>query len=154
MWPQQPIYPGYYPQQNGMNPGAPVQQLQKSAQFYSVESPQDLDGIRPSLNVMYFGVNSKGKAIYLKQINNDGRVSVDTYSLVENKKEKSELETVLDKISELENKLMNKGAQNVSNNTANVTTGNPNVPVRQIEQPSFNASIQPNDGGQNAGATA
>lgn len=140
MW-QQPIYPSYYPQPTGMNPGAPVQQLQKSAQFYSVECPQDLDGIRPSLNVMYFGFNPKKKEIYLKQLTNDGLVSVDTYSLAQNKKEKSELETVLDKISELENKLINKGAQNVSNNTANVTAGDPNVSVRQVEQPPLNASI-------------
>ena len=141
MWPQQPIYQGYYPQQAQQTQSVPVQSLQKSAQFYSVEGPQDLDNIRPVLNVMYFGVNSKSKEIYLKQINNDGRVSIETYSLATDKKEKSELETVLDKISELENKIINKGVANVPNNTANVTTGNSNVPVGQAQQSPVNATI-------------
>lgn len=141
MWPQQPIYPGYYPQQVAQPQSIPVQQLQKSAQFYSVESPQDLDGIRPNLNVMYFGFNAKKKEIYVKQIMNDGLVSVETYSLAGNKKEKSELETVLEKISELENKLTNKGVANVPNNTANVATGNANVPVGQAQQAPVNATI-------------
>ena len=141
MWPQQPMYLGYFPQQATPPQSVPVQQLQKSAQFYSVESPQDLDGIRPTLNVMYFGFNAKKKEIYVKQIMNDGLVSVETYSLAENKKEKSELETVLDKINELENKIINKGVTNVPNNTANVTTGNPNVPVGQAQQSPVNATI-------------
>lgn len=141
MWPQQPMYPGYYPQQVAQPQSIPVQQLQKSAQFYSVESPQDLDGIRPNLNVMYFGFNAKKKEIYVKQIMNDGLVSVETYSLAGNKKEKSELETVLEKISELENKLTNKGVANVPNNTANVTAGNANVPVGQAQQAPVNATI-------------
>lgn len=141
MWPQQPMYPGYYPQQVAQPQSIPVQQLQKSAQFYSVESPQDLDGIRPNLNVLYFGFNAKKKEIYLKQIMNDGLVSVETYSLAGNKKEKSELETVLEKISELENKLTNKGVANVPNNTANVTTGNATVAVGQTQQAPFNATV-------------
>ena len=141
MWPQQPIYPSYYPQQNMQPQSIPVQQLQKSAQFYSVESPQDLDGIRPSLNVMYFGFNAKKKEIYLKQIMNDGLVSVETYSLAGDKKEKSELETVLDKISELENKIINRGSQNVPNNTTNVANGNANVSVGQTQTTSFNATV-------------
>ena len=141
MWPQQPIYPGYYPQPVAQTQSIPVQQLQKSAQFYSVESPQDLDGIRPNLNVMYFGFNAKKKEIYVKQIMNDGLVSLETYSLAGNKKEKSELETVLDRISELENKLTNKGGQNVPNNATNGSTGNANVNVGQTQPASFNATI-------------
>lgn len=141
MWPQQPIYPGYYPQQAAQPQSIPVQQLQKSAQFYSVESPQDLDGIRPNLNVMYFGFNGKKKEIYVKQLMNDGLVSVETYSLAGNKKEKSELETVLEKISELENKLINKGGQNVPNNATNGANGVSNVNAGQIQQAPFNATI-------------
>ena len=141
MWPQQPIYPGYYPQQVAQPQSIPVQQLQKSAQFYSVESPQDLDGIRPNLNVMYFGFNGKKKEIYVKQLMNDGLVSVETYSLAGNKKEKSELETVLEKISELENKIINKGVQNVPNIATNASAGNANVSVGQTQPTSFNATI-------------
>lgn len=140
MWPQQPIYPGFYPQQ-AQPQSVPVQPLQKSAQFYSVESPQDLDNIRPSLNVLYFGVNSKSKEIYLKQINNDGRVSLETYSLANDKKEKSELETVLEKLSELESKLINKGVTNVPNIAANGANGPATVPAGQIQQAPVNATV-------------
>ena len=141
MWPQQPMYPGYYPQQTAQPQSVPVQQMQKSAQFYSVESPQDLDAIRPNLNVMYFGFNGKKKEIYVKQLNNDGLVSIETYSLADNKKEKSELETILDKISELENKLINKGVSNVSNNASNGTNGIATVNAGQIQQAPVNATI-------------
>ena len=127
MWSQQPIFPTYYPQQTAQTQMMPVQQMQKSAQFFSVESPQELDGIRPSLNVMYFGFNGKKKEIYVKQLTNDGLVSVETYSLAGDKKEKSELEIVLDKINELGNKI--SGGQNVQNNAANGANGNANVNV-------------------------
>ena len=85
-----------------------IQQVQKSAQFYTVESAQELDGIRPILNVLYVGFNKNKKEIYLKQLTNDGLVSVETYDLAGKKDEKSALDTVLEKINELERKLTNE----------------------------------------------
>ena len=139
MW-QQPIYPPYYPQQP-MQQSIPVQKLQKTAQFYTVESPQDLDMVRPNLNVMYLGFNEKKKEIYVKQLTNDGLVSVETYSLAGDKKQKSELETILDKINELENRIINKGGSNVQNIAPNASNGNANFNVGQAQQSSFNAAI-------------
>lgn len=52
------------------------------------------------------------------------------YNLVTNKKEKSELETILERLNNLESKIT-KGDTNVSNNTSNVTTGDANVNVGQ-----------------------
>ena len=109
-----------------------IQQVQKSAQFYTVEDAQELDGIKPILNVLYVGFNKKGKKIYVKQLTNDGLISVETYELADDKKEKSELEAILEKINSLENKLM-KGVADVPNNTTNGTNGNANANVGQAQ---------------------
>ncbi|MBO7712624.1 MAG: hypothetical protein J6S85_03925 [Methanobrevibacter sp.] len=103
-----------------------IQQVQKTAQFYNVEDVGELDGVKPTLNVLYVGFNKKKKEIYLKQLTNDGLISLETYELAGDKKEKSELETILEKINIIENKL---GGSNVPNNTANGTNGNATVNV-------------------------
>lgn len=133
-YPFTPYYAGQ-PMQNmpQMQPqGVPVQsiqQVQKTAQFYTVENAQELDGIKPTLNVLYVGFSKKKKEIYVKQLTNDGLVSIETYSLADDKKEKSELETILEKINNIESKLLNKGDANVPDNTTNVTAGNANANV-------------------------
>ena len=101
-----------------------IQQVQKTAQFYNVENAQELDGIKPTLNVLYVGFNKKKKEIYVKQLTNDGLISFETYGLADDKKEKSEFETILEKINNLEKKL---GGSDVPNNTSNGTNGNANV---------------------------
>lgn len=100
-----------------------IQQVQKTAQFYNVEDVGELDGVKPTLNVLYVGFNKKKKEIYLKQLTNDGLISLETYELAGDKKEKSELETILEKINKIESKLT-KGGSNVPNNTSNGTNGN------------------------------
>ena len=109
-----------------------IQQVQKSAQFYIVENAQELDGIKPTLNVLYVGFNKKAKEIYIKQLTNDGLISIETYSLVTDKKERSEFETILEKINNLESKLL-KGEANVPNNTTNVANGNADANVWQAQ---------------------
>ena len=109
-----------------------IQQVQKSAQFYTVESAQELDGIRPILNVLYVGFNKKAKEIYVKQLTNDGLISVETYGLADNKKEKSELETILEKINNIESRLM-KGVADVPNNTTDGSSGISNANVGQAQ---------------------
>ena len=128
-----PYNPYYTPQMPMMQqPSMPVQSIQqihKSAQFYTVESIQELESIKPNLNVMYIGMNKKKKEIYVKQLTNDGLVSLETYGLADDKKEKSEFETILERINSLENKLINKGVADVPNNTTNGTAGNANVSI-------------------------
>lgn len=119
-------YNPYYTGQPMMPQAMPVQtiqQVQKTAQFYNVEDVGELDGVKPTLNVLYVGFNKKKKEIYLKQMTNDGLISLETYELAGNKKEKSEFETILEKINGLENKLL-KGGSDVPNNTTNGTDGN------------------------------
>ena len=116
MWNQQ--YPNYYPQQSMPMPVQPIQTVQQSAQVYFVEDARSLDGIRPTLNVMYVGINTKNKELYIKQLTNDGTVAVDKYVLAENKKEKGDLDIVLDRISELERKLTNERISATDNEQA------------------------------------
>lgn len=104
-----------------MQPVQSIQQVQKSAQFYTVESAQELDGIKPTLNVLYVGFNKKAKEIYIKQLTNDGLISMETYGLATDKKQKSEYETILEKINIIERRLDN--AQHNSNNGAENASG-------------------------------
>lgn len=105
-----------------------IQQVQKSVQFYNVENAQELDGIKPTLNVLYVGFNKKAKEIYVKQLTNDGLISMETYGLSTDKKQKSEYETILEKINSLETKLT-KGVEDVPNNTTNDANGISNANV-------------------------
>ena len=120
----QPMMPTMTPQPM---PVQSIQQPQKSAQFYNVENAQELDGIKPTLNVLYVGFNKKKKEIYVKQLTNDGLISLETYGLADNKKEKSEFETILEKINNLESRLLKKGGSNVPNNSSNGANGASNA---------------------------
>ena len=115
-----------------------IQQVQKSAQFYTVENAQELDGIKPALNVLYVGFNKSKKEIYIKQLTNDGLVSVETYGLSDKKNEKSALDAVLERINELERKLT--GERNNSN-------AGSEVPERATSEPTTNATGQTNVAG-------
>lgn len=128
MW-NMPSYPaGYYPQQAQQPmPVQPIQTIQQSAQVYFVEDPRSLDSIRPSLNVLYVGMNTKSKEIYVKQLTNDGTVATDKYVLAENKKEKGDLDIVLDRIESLERKLVNERISPNDNVKANAGAAEPNT---------------------------
>lgn len=130
MYNYNPYYNGQMPmmQPQVSMPIQSIQQVQKSVQFYNVENAQELDGIKPTLNVLYVGFNKKGKEIYVKQMTNDGLISVETYGLATDKKQKSEYETILEKINSLETKLT-KGVADVPNNTTNDANGNANANV-------------------------
>ena len=123
-YPYNPYFGGQMPMMQPVQQA--IQPIQKSAQLYSVENVQELDGIRPDLNVLYVGFNKNKKEIYVKKLTNDGLVSVETYGLADNKKEKSEFEAILEKINNLENKLL-KGVANVPNNTTDGSNGNANA---------------------------
>ena len=124
-------YNPYYGQPM-MQPVQSIQQVQKTAQFYNVENAGELDGIKPALNVLYVGFNKKAKEIYVKQLTNDGLISVETYGLATDKKQKSEYETILERINSLETKLTERIAD-VPNNTTNGTNGDANANVGQAQ---------------------
>lgn len=128
---QYPYFGGQMPMMQP-TPIQSIQQVQKSAQFYTVDNAQELDGIKPTLNVLYVGFNKKKKEIYVKQLTNDGLISVETYGLATDKKQKSEYETILERINSLETKLT-KGVADVPNNTTNDANGIANANVGQAQ---------------------
>lgn len=133
MYNYNPYFNGQMPMmQPASMPIQSIQQVQKTAQFYNVESVGELDGVKPTLNVLYVGFNKKKKEIYVKQMTNDGLISVETYGLATDKKQKSEYETILEKINSLETKLT-KGVANVPNNTTNDANGISNANVGQAQ---------------------
>lgn len=108
---------GYYPQ-NNYN-GLPAQQPQTiqnvsqtiSPQLYSYFVKQAGDLITPNItpNTFYLGINRDSKEIYIRRMNNDGNIELETYVLSSGKKEKSELQVFVERLDsrldEIEKKL-------------------------------------------------
>lgn len=110
MWNQNmPNYNPFYPSVNRMSQmGSPVQQIQdvqKTAQFYSVNNQSEMETIKPDLNVFYVGMNKTKKEIYVKQLNLDGTVSLEVYNLASNEQKKNEMDAVMEKLTTIERKL-------------------------------------------------
>lgn len=110
MWNQNmPNYNPFYPNVNRMSQmGSPVQQIQdvqKTAQFYSVNNQSEMETIKPDLNVFYVGMNKTKKEIYVKQLNLDGTVSLEVYNLASNEQKKNEMDAVMEKLTTIERKL-------------------------------------------------
>ena len=133
MWNQNmPNYNPFYPNVNRMPQiGSPVQQIQdvqKTAQFYSVNNQSEMETIKPDLNVFYVGMNKTKKEIYVKQLNLDGTVSLEVYNLASNEQKKNEMDAVMEKLTTIERKLTdakpNANASqpvSVGSNVANAT---------------------------------
>ena len=120
----------------------PIQNINSvpmQAQCFFVNNPKDLDRITPTPNVVYVGINNDRKEVYLRQMNNNGITEFNTYSLASGTEEKTDLNKVLEKLEQLENRM--KGVRNERNNP---NTSNPNVAGQTTKQ-SFNANIQSND---------
>lgn len=110
MWNQNmPNYNPFYPSVNRMSQmGSPVQQIQdvqKTAQFYSVNNQSEMETIKPDINVFYVGMNKTKKEIYVKQLNLDGTVSLEVYNLASNEQKKNEMDAVMEKLTTIERKL-------------------------------------------------
>lgn len=103
-------------------------------QCYFVNAKSELQNIQVVPNTYYIGINRQSKEIYLRTWNNDGMIDFDTYSLAEGKQESTDIKTILDKIQNLEARLMEKDDVKHSNN--NVTTNAGTI----IQQP-FNANV-------------
>ncbi len=137
-----PYYPAYNPQMPIQQPinGQIVQNLsqtvEKTAQCYFVSDIKDMEKVKPNLNVLYVGLNTKTKEIYIKQLNNDGTVSNSTYSLKEGVQEKSDLGKIIERLDRIETKM--KGEANATNHNATTFNG-------ATTKPSSNADVQSND---------
>lgn len=110
-----------YPYQNRPMP-QPIQSISQPAQrqvvTYSVKSAAELANAPIMPNMMYLGINSDGKELYVRQMNLDGNVELNTYALIDGKKEKTEIQTIADNIAEIKKLIANMGAKDESTNVA------------------------------------
>lgn len=128
-YPMGPQMPQSMPQQMtqqmqntmGTQPGQQTQTIQTIQQkplqavCYFAKSIEDLSNIDTLPGVYYLGINENGKELYVRKINSDGNVGVDTYSLTVEKKEKSELQQISDRLYNIEKQLSGlKGTKNDS----------------------------------------
>lgn len=104
------------------------QRIQPQVMCYFAQNVAEMDNIKLLPDTYYIGINQNTKEIYIRKMNNMCLAETEIYNLVTNKKEKSELETILERLNNLESKIT-KGDTNVPNNTTNVTTGDANVNV-------------------------
>ena len=79
--------------------------IQPQAYCYTVKSPADLTGINIMPNTFYIGINQDNKEIYMKKMNNDGNIEIETYSLFSEKKEKTDLQAIADRLESIEKRL-------------------------------------------------
>lgn len=111
---------GYYPQNNYMQQ-MQMQQPQTiqnvaqppQPQLYSYFVKQATDLATPNImpNTLYLGINRDAKEIYIRRMNNDGNIELETYALSSGKKEKSELQVIVERLDSIEQKLAELPAQ-------------------------------------------
>ena len=132
MWNQNtPNYnPFYLNGQRMPQMGSPVQQIQdvqKTAQFFSVNGQEEMETIKPDLNVYYVGFNKTKKEVYVKQQNLDGTVSLEVYSLASNEQKKNDMNAVLEKLTTIERKLTDAKSNAISSQPISVGSVIPNT---------------------------
>ena len=132
------------PQPNFMN--QKIQNLSSivstDAQVFYANSPQDMERITPQPNVLYLGINTNNKEIYIRQMNGMGLIDLDTYIRKSGEQQKNDLTKILEKLDEIM-----KGKDNVQ--SSNDTISNEYANKGDVEKSSNNATVQPINGGQN-----
>ena len=93
------------------------------------------------------GINTNGNEIYVRQMENDGNITMKTYKLSSGVQEQSELKAISMALEEIKDYI--KGGKNESN----VTTIGSTVNVRNVSGESGNGSVQQNDGWQESTRT-
>lgn len=117
-----------------MMPGAPIRQIQeaqKTAQFFAVNGPLEMEAIRPDLNVIYIGMNKTKKEIYVKQLMLDGTTTSEVYNLASERKQ-DDLNMVLEKLANIEKRL---------NNEQNLTNADTAMDKQSVTKQSANGAI-------------
>lgn len=81
------------------------QQVQKQAACYFVKDPSELASLNVMPGVFYLGINRENKEIYVRRMNNDGNIELEQYTLSVGKKEKTDIQEVLERLNVIEKKL-------------------------------------------------
>lgn len=129
----------YNPYLANMQPIQQFQQQTPQASLYFVKSVNELSGVRTMPNVYCMGINKDNKEIYVRKMNNDGNIEVETYSLKSEEKEKSDLEKITERLTAIETTLKEKS------NEWSSKYANQQPAQQQTQYYASNASFQPND---------
>lgn len=110
--PQQFGQPNPYTQPNpyaqAQQQAQPIQTIPQQTQkvvCYSVSGKGDMQNLDAFPNVYYVGINNSNKEIYVKTMNNNGIIDLDTYVLSKGEQESSNLKVIMDKLESIELKL-------------------------------------------------
>jgi len=96
------MYNNYpYPQQIPQIP----QHIEPKILSYTVDSVEQLATLPPMPNTIYLGLARDGSKIFQRRMNNDGLMEIKTFSLVVEQTKKTDMQEILDRISEIEKKI-------------------------------------------------
>lgn len=131
------------PMQQPMQTVQRMHPLEPMVKCWFVNNKQEFDVIRADYNTIFIGINTATKEIYTKQLMNNGTTEFLTYNQqqAETVEENNDIKAILQKLSNIENKL---GGSNESNATNVNATNN----VRSVQQQPTNANVSTNDAGQ------
>ena len=102
---------GQMPQVNQMMPQMarmqPIQSFEIQQQFscFTVKNENDLANVNVMPNSVYIGLNSDLKEVYIRKMNNDGKIEVESYVLKSAQKEKTEVQAILERLDSIEQKI-------------------------------------------------
>ena len=96
--------------------------IQPQANTYFVRNIADLNGLNVMPNNYYVGINQDKKEIYVRRMNNDGNIEVETYALLSEKKEKTDLQAIFDRLDEIEKKITQRQPQSTKGKDNERTT--------------------------------
>lgn len=94
----------YNPQYMQPIPTLP-QHIEPRILSYTVDSVEQLSSLPPTPNTIYLGITRDGSKIFQRRMNNDGLMEVKTFSLVVEQTKKTEMQEILDRISNIEKKM-------------------------------------------------
>lgn len=95
------MYNNYpYPQQMPQ-----IQHIEPKILSYTVDSVEQLSTLPPMPNTIYLGLARDGSKIFQRRMNNDGLMEIKTFSLVVEQTKKTDMQEILDRISEIEKKI-------------------------------------------------
>lgn len=122
MWQNQNYNPYFgYPQPQTQAIQNVTQQIQKQAACYFVKAPEELAGVNIMPNIFYLGINREGKEIYVRRMNNDGNIELETYTLLSGTKEKNDMQAIFEVLSSIKSTLTEMKGSSHEHDTKSIT---------------------------------
>ena len=84
------------------------QHIEPKILSYTVDSVEQLSSLPPVPNTIYMGISRDGSKVFQRRMNNDGLMEVKTYTLMVEQTKKTDMQEILDRISEIEKKIGGK----------------------------------------------